>query len=132
MRINTTLLEKSLLLTADLFAATDSCRRILGDHRFMTEFLPHLQRLQANLAQGPNPDLAVPLLDALAWGFHSPLQPALESIVYAQQFDWRFITGRRRPFKALAPGEPVPPALAELWQKALHKANLALTDRVVA
>ncbi|MBF0097193.1 MAG: hypothetical protein HQM04_11795 [Magnetococcales bacterium] len=127
MRIDKTLLEKSLLLAADLFAATDSCRRLLGDERFMAEFLPHLQRIQSNLAQGPNPDLAMPLLDALAWGFHSPLQPTLESIIYAQRFDWRFVTGRRRPFKALAPGAPVPRTVAELWQIALHQANQALS-----
>uniref|UniRef100_UPI00187D4D8C hypothetical protein n=1 Tax=Candidatus Magnetaquicoccus inordinatus TaxID=2496818 RepID=UPI00187D4D8C len=104
----------------------DPCRQLLGNERFVADFLPQLQKIQSCLAQGPNPDLAMPLLDALEWGFHSPLQSTLETIIYGQGFDWRFITGRRRSFKALAPDKTVPPALAQLWQQTLNKANRAL------
>ncbi|MBF0323387.1 MAG: hypothetical protein HQL62_10705, partial [Magnetococcales bacterium] len=66
------------------------------------------------------------LVDALDWGFHSPIQPVVETIIQAQRFDWRFITGRRRRFKALAPGQPVAPNLATLWQRALEKSTACM------
>ncbi|MBF0185643.1 MAG: hypothetical protein HQM06_14830 [Magnetococcales bacterium] len=126
MRIDKSFLEKSLILTGELFDATPQCRSLLGEERFVTEFLPQLEQIRTNLAQGPNPDLLVPLLGALEWGFHSPLQATLETIIYANRFDWRFITGRRRPFKSLAPGAEVPATVLQLWQQTQQKAAQAL------
>ncbi|MBF0153779.1 MAG: hypothetical protein HQL64_08575 [Magnetococcales bacterium] len=117
------MISKTLFITCDLFDAAARIEAQLGAEEFAREFLPRLRRIHDNLVQGPNPDLSIPLVDALEWGFHSPIQPVIETLIHAQRFDWRFITGRRRRFRALAPGQPVPPALADLWQKALARST---------
>ncbi|MBF0425791.1 MAG: hypothetical protein HQL66_08240 [Magnetococcales bacterium] len=121
------MITKTLTVTHDLFTATPRIAAQLGHARFTTELLPRLRAIHTNLAQGPNPDLSIPLVAALDWGFHSPIQPVIETILAAQRFDWRFITGRPRRFKALEPGRVIPPDIASLWQKVLTQSTHCLT-----
>ncbi|MBF0161257.1 MAG: hypothetical protein HQL88_03125 [Magnetococcales bacterium] len=117
------MIAKTLLLTSDLFDAAERMQKQLGPELFVHGLLPRLQRLHEALACGPNPDFGTPLMDTLEWGFHSPIQPIVEVIIHAQGFDWRIIGGRRRPFRSLAPGQPIPPAVERLWAQALAKAT---------
>lgn len=122
------MIAKTLLLTCDLLDATERIQKQLEPERFATEFLPRLRRIHDTLSLGPNPDLATPLLDALEWGFHTPIQPILETIIYSQGFDWRLITGRRRRFSALSPGQHIPPAIEKLWERAREKSAVCMTE----
>lgn len=114
---------KTLLITCELFDAAVQIQKQLDADSFTTEFLPRLRQIHANLAMGPNPEISTPLVDALDWGFHHSIQPTMTTIIQAQGFDWRFITGRRRPFKQLASGQPIPTAVSNLWQLALAKST---------
>lgn len=122
------MIAKTLLLTCDLLDATERIRKQLEAELFATEFLPRLRQIHQTLSLGPNPELTIPLLDILEWGFHSPVQPMLETIIYAQGFDWRFVTGRRRRFTALSPGQNIPPMIAILWERAREKSMVCMAD----
>ncbi|MBF0125876.1 MAG: hypothetical protein HQM02_01560 [Magnetococcales bacterium] len=122
------MITKTLMITCNLFDATARIQAQLGDEGFARDFLPMLRLIHHNLAQGPNPDISIPLVDALEWGFHSPAQPIVETIIQSQGFDWRFITGRRRQFKALAAGEAIPPPVSALWHRALEKSRAIVAN----
>lgn len=126
VRLDFAMIAKTLIITSDLFDAATRIQQHLAPEAFMTAFLPRLRAIDHCLSLGPNPDLMSPLLDALEWGFHTPAQPILETIIYAQGFDWRFVTGRRRPFKSLASGQTIPPTVTELWNQAKLKSSLCM------
>ncbi|MEO5351698.1 MAG: hypothetical protein H7835_00545 [Magnetococcus sp. XQGC-1] len=125
------MITKILLLTCDLFAAAPRIQAQLGAERFAAEFLPWLQQIHLTLQRGPNPEIAIPLVEALAWGFHTPIQPILETLIHAQGFDWRFVTGRRRRFNALANGQAIPIPVAKLWERALMKSSFFMDNSSV-
>ncbi|MBF0427700.1 MAG: hypothetical protein HQL94_02145 [Magnetococcales bacterium] len=117
------MITKTLLVTCDLFDALPPIQAQLEATKFKSEFLPRLRQIHDNLALGPNPDISIPLVDALEWGFHGPIQPILSTILHSQGFDWRFITGRRRRFNELAHGRSIPLSVQTLWGRALDKAT---------
>ena len=120
------MIAKILLIICDLFDAAERMQKQLGPESFSSGLLPHLRQIHHALVQGPHPDFGTPLLAALDWGFHSPIQPMVETIIHAQGFDWRFVGGRQRSFKTLAPGQPISPTVERLWHQALTKATLFL------
>ncbi|MBF0163082.1 MAG: hypothetical protein HQL97_10885 [Magnetococcales bacterium] len=128
MSANSPMILKTLTICRELFVAAPHLKERLGPARFEAELKPHLCRIREGLLPGPNPDFGVSVVDALEWGFHTPLQPLLDGIIQSQGFDWRFVTGRRRRFKELAPDypEPLPPVVRNLWAEALASAERVL------
>ncbi|MBF0341747.1 MAG: hypothetical protein HQL95_12420 [Magnetococcales bacterium] len=118
------MIVKTLRIVCDLFDAVPHIGAQLGTERYSREFLPRLLAIRESLSQGPNPEFGIPVVDALEWGFHAPIQPILDRIIDAHGFDWRIVTGRRRRFPALAPGQPVPNEVLHLWQQAMDRARV--------
>lgn len=128
MSANSPMILKTLTICRELFVAAPYLKERLGAVRFEAELLPRLRQIREGLRIGPNPDFGVALVDTFEWGFHTPAQALLDGIIQAQGFDWRFVTGRRRRFKELAPDYPesIPPVVGNLWAEALASAERAL------
>ncbi|MBF0625691.1 MAG: hypothetical protein HQL82_12885 [Magnetococcales bacterium] len=113
------LVAKTLQVAEAVILAVPRIRPVLGDR--WPEFCAFLRQLHDNLQKGPHPEFSDPLLEAIAWGFPTPIEPILSGILTANRFDYRFITGRPRHYRQLRKGSLVTLELIQLWQRVQGK-----------
>jgi hypothetical protein len=109
------MLTKTLRVAESLFLSAPQIQGLLGDQ--WPELKETLDRLALSLASGPNPDFNIPLIAALTRIFKSPAEAIAQRILDESGFDYRFITGKPRQFRALMPGKSPPEEIQRLWKQ---------------
>ncbi|MBF0142752.1 MAG: hypothetical protein HQL57_09945 [Magnetococcales bacterium] len=109
------MLGKTLQVALAIWLAAPHLKERLRDR--WPEFREFLESLQKGMEEGPNPLFHVPLVRAIQWAFHTPAESVIAAILAENRFDYRFVTGRPRPFRELDPAAPLPAKVAGLWDK---------------
>lgn len=119
------MLRKTLHVAEGLFRSAPYIKVDLEEN--WPPFCEFLKQLHFNLKRGPHPEFGDPIIDAFQWGFSSAAEATLLTILEKQRFDYRFITGPKRRFKALKAGSDLDNELLVLWNQVLELSTKWIT-----
>lgn len=102
-----------LQVTEDILRALPEIKQKMGPK--WPDVVQILQRLDVTLQQEIHSDFNQPIVDLLAYGYHTPAEPVFYNIINKYGFDYRLITGKRRGYRLLQAGKVIPEEVLKLW-----------------